>query len=253
MIIVSGEQFNTATILDKYTKNSIERQLLTSLSSGSENYQYDNLGQLEFELKLRKEIVYSAIDLNNSNLEFAIFKKSKCNPKFWIRTENGGFLLNDSVKSSDAISDIFTNGSMYATECATALMIIYYKALLNTYGENSFDKVFTKIFLMSWMVIEPLLREVGNISSVKDILLGDRVYFNNPDFNPKTTEWEGENAIVLPNSLFYGHGIGINEAGSIIHSLNGNRKEGSTQSAYLMKSAGRPNFIKLYENYKSVS
>ena len=77
--------------------------------------------------------------------------------------------------------------------------------------------------------------------------MGDRRYFDNPDVDPVTPEWQGENVIVLDNSLYYGHGIGIEDANDIIKSLNSNREHGSTQSAFLMDSASRPNFKKLYD------
>ena len=58
---------------------------------------------------------------------FATFRKSKCNLDFWNRTDEGGFVLKDGVKASEAIHDIFANSPKYATECATAMMIVYIK------------------------------------------------------------------------------------------------------------------------------
>ncbi len=51
--------------------------------------------------------------------------------------------------------------------------------------------------------------------------------------------------IELGGGLFYGHGIGIRDAGSIIRSLNRNRVDGATRSAYLMDAAGRPDYRRL--------
>lgn len=253
MLFISNTAFNITTIINEYPKSSIERQLLNKMSTSTEKYQYDNLNQLKFELSLRKEIVGTAISLNNSGLAFADFKYSKCNSKYWVRTDNGGFLLNISAEPSEAINDIYTNGDKYAAECATAIMIIYYRALLNIYGSKLFNKVFYKIYLMDWVVTEPLLEDVSTLRSTADILLGDRGYFNNPDFNPATPEWQGENVIVLPDSLYYGHGIGITTADMIIQDLNSRRRENAAWSAYILNSAGRPNFKKLFTNYQSVS
>ncbi len=58
----------------------------------------------------------------------------------------------------------------------------------------------------------------------RDYLPGDCVYLKNPDHDLATPEWQGENAILLGNNLFYGHGIGITTAQGIIDELNSNRK-----------------------------
>lgn len=245
MITVSGYLFNISSIANDYPANSFEMHLLNKMIASSEEYQYNNLNQLKFELDLRKEIVNTSIDLNNSDLAFSNFNESKCNPEYWFRTNNGGFKLKEGVNPNEAIIDIFVNGSKYATECATALMIVYYKALLNTYSNELFNKLFPKIYLMDWDVTEPLLIDVTFLHKTKDILPGDRGYFENPDFDPATPEWQGENVIILPDSMYYGHGIGITTSEEIIQALNSTRIAGATQTAYLLDSIGRPNFKKL--------
>lgn len=249
MIVVSGTSFDISGIINDYPENGIERLLLDKMHRSNDTYLYDNLSQLKFELDYRREIVNTAVNLNNSEFGFSNFKNSKCNLKYWNRTDNGGFSKITGVKSSDAINDIFINGNEYTTECATAIMIVYYKGLLNIYGDDLFNKLFPKIYLMDWDVTEPLLKEVANPQIPADILLGDRVYFSNPDFDPKAPEWVGENAIVLPDSMYYGHGIGIETSVVIIQDLNSRRKEGATQSAYFEDLAGRPDFNKLASVY----
>ena len=203
----------------------------------------------KFELNLRQEIVNAAAALNNSDLSFADFKDSRCNPAYWSRTDNGGFLLREGVPPGEAIGDIFTNGDKYATECATAMMIVYYKALRSIYGDEKFNALFPEIYLMDWDVTEPLLREVTVAQPAADVLPGDRQYFKNPDFDPETPEWQGENVMVLPDSKYYGHGIGIVTADVIISDLNSRRREGASRSAVLLDSVWRPDFEKLSEHY----
>ncbi|MPN63583.1 Protein-glutamine gamma-glutamyltransferase [bioreactor metagenome] len=127
------------------------------------------------------------------------------------------------------------------------MVILYYKALLEVFGDELFDATFPKITLMNWHALDPLIREVGIPRPVADVLLGDRGYFDNPDVDPETPQWQGENVIVLPDDLYYGHGIGIRTADEMIRALNGNRFEGATQSAEFLDSLARPNFKKLYQ------
>jgi len=249
MILIAGDTLDISTITNQYSENSIERQLLDKMAASTEQYEYDSLNILMFELRLRKEIIKYATELNNSNLFFADFDKSRCNPLYWQRTDNGGFHLKTEAKPSAAINDIFNNGSEYATECATAIMIVYYKALLSVFHEDAFNKLFPSIYLMDWDVTEPLLKEVVTPRKVKDMLIGDRGYFFNPDVDPAFPEWQGENVFVLPDSMYYGHGIGIATSEDIINALNAKRKKNATQSAYLLDSVGRPNFKELYNAY----
>lgn len=44
-----------------------------------------------------------------------------------------------------------------------------------------------------------------------DLVPGDLVYFKNPQVNPATIEWQGENTIYLGNFFFYGHGVGVKQ------------------------------------------
>ena len=253
MVIVSGQPLDISTLDQEYPEKSFEKLLLSELSESTEKYLYSSLDQLKFELQLRKEIVNAAKALSNSKFSFAVFHKSECNPEFWERTFNGGFKLKKDVKPSDAINDIFTNGDQYATECATAMIIVYYKALLTIFQEELFNKEFSDIYLMNWHSIDPLLRDVGIPKKVTDILPGDRGYFSNPDVNPKTPEWQGENVIVLPDDRYYGHGIGITTADKIINALNDNRKKDATESAQFLDTVSRPNFKKIFDVYHSAS
>lgn len=249
MIILPDRPFDISALVNEYPENSVERQLLYAMSEGAGRYAYDSLNQLKFELILRKEIVNAAKALYKSGLSFSTFHKAKANPEYWNRTQNGGFRLKQEAEPAAAIEDIFTNGRAYATECATAMVIVYYRALSNVFGKERFNELFPEIYLMNWRIEEPLLREIGAPEQAADILPGDRGYFSNPDVNPETPQWVGENVIVLPDSLYYGHGIGIATADRMISSLNANRRTDTTQSAYFLDSVGRPDFKRLSDIY----
>lgn len=195
---------------------------------------------LDFERRMRDSIVESAEALNASGVDFATFDDSRGNPQFWTLTEIGGLQLNPGVKPSDGIKDIFQNGHLYAFECATAMVIVLYRATMETIGEEAFNTYFTDLFLWDWNYDENL-RLITNYNK-EQIQRGDIVYFKNPDHAPNKPEWQGENAVKLGDDLFYGHGIGITTGEIIIASLNQERVPGSTTSAYFMDQSLHPDF-----------
>jgi protein-glutamine gamma-glutamyltransferase len=249
MIIINRERFDPSPLLGEYAAGSLERLTLERISASQMTYAYDNLNQLRFELRMRREIVNAAIALNGTRLSFTVFQHSRCNPEYWVRMPDGGFALRNDVKPSDAIRDIFLQSSLYGTECATAMVIVYYKALLEIFPEDAFNKTFTEIHLMNWQRIERQLREIGRIRQSSTYLPGDRRYVANPDVNPLTPELQGENVIDLGDGRFYGHGFGIHTVDVFIAGLNANRRPGAERSAYLMDTVSFPNFRILSDLY----
>ncbi|WP_416175822.1 protein-glutamine gamma-glutamyltransferase [Clostridium sp.] len=248
MIRIDGNKVNINSILNLYNIKSIERNILEILYKSSENYTYSSEEDLRFELFFRKNTVQASLDLYKSNFNFKIFRKSKCNTMFWERTKQGGFLLKSDALPSNAINDIYKNGELYGTECATAIVIVYYKACLDSLGEKTFNDTFPKIYLMNWHYVDENLG-LDTTDYVEDLIPGDCRYFKNPDVNPMTPQWQGENVIFMGNGLFYGHGIGIKTGDEIISKLNSVRIAGANESAYLLDSATRPNFKRLFYIY----
>ncbi len=239
MIQLAGMPFQQG---DLWSSGSIERMIFQRIIEDTIIYSYQSIGELSFELKLRKNILLSARAMNQSNVRFESFSKSFCNPQYWHLMKSGGFLLLNGEKPSDAIKDIYTNSLQYAFECATAILIIYYHAILNVLGESLFNQFFQNIYLYGWHA-DP---DLGiNATYTTHLLPGDVVYFNNPDFDPKTPYWRGENAVVLGDGTYFGHGLGILTADQMILALNQVRKTGSNQSAYLTNKIGRPSFTYL--------
>lgn len=250
MIIISGNIVTRDKIVAEYPPNSLERKIAEQLASSEDVYNYDSLNQLNFDIKLRVNIVEAARQLDESNMSFTTFRKSECNEKYWQRTKAGGFLLKEHVKPSDAIKDIFINGSKYGTECATAIVIIYYKALVNVLPEELFNKMFPIIYLLGWRYISRKLY-IEEYINVTEFFPGDCQYFKNPDVNPATPQWKGENVINLGAGTYFGHGIGIEDANGIIEVLNDHRKRGATESAFLTDSATRLNSNQIFDKYYS--
>ncbi len=249
MIIIDNKPARLSDLAGIYAEGSIGRTIVDILSASEKKYAYRSLDELKFEIRLREAIVGAAKQLQKSNMAFEVFRESRANPAYWIRRDEGGFLLKAGAKASEAVADIFENGSMYGTECATAMQIVYLKALLDVFPEAAFNRMFKNIYLMNWHSINRYLRQTGAMSAQADYLPGDRRYFANPDVDPETPEWQGENVIDLDSGLYYGHGIGTHKAETFIRELNRNRKSGATREAYLVPKAGRPDFKRLYELY----
>ena len=250
MIKYAGIEINPQSLLSQYPRGSAEIEIIEKLSKSSKVYDYSSEDELIFEIGLRRNIINASLALYRGRLGFRTFHESKCNEAFWERLENGGFVLKKDIKPSDAINDIFNNTRKYATECATAIVMIYYKAVLEAYSEALFNKAFLEITLMNWQQLDEILG-VATYRKLSDYIPGDCRYFRNPDVNPLTPEWQGENAIDLGNGSYYGHGIGVGNQDRIIAALNANRIEDAQASAYLMDTATRPDFIGLYQYKKN--
>ena len=202
--------------------------------------QYASINHLQFEGKLRFCIITAAKSLYQSGAQFAVFEKSRCNPNFWNRTQTGGFLLKSGVSPHQAIADIFINGQLYAFECATAIVIIMYRAISEAIGSTVFNQLFPTIMLHDWN-FDQNLRLIQK-EGIQYAQPGDVIYFVNPDVSMNTPEWQGENTIMLESNLYYGHGVGIKTKEEIIAELNRFRKPNSTVSAFQLNRVIHPDF-----------
>src|SRR5690606_4632364 len=61
-------------------------------------HHYSTIDALKFELKMRRLTTDACLAMYQSGVQFATFRNSRCNPRFWIRTNNGGFLLRNDVQ-----------------------------------------------------------------------------------------------------------------------------------------------------------
>lgn len=150
-------------------------------------------------------------------------------------------MLRSGISPAAAIRDIFLNGPNYGFECATAVIILMYKGVLDTLGESEFNRLFPDLLLYSWHSDSDLGMTQDDIESYHS-RPGDVLYFKNPEVNPEKREWQGENVIKLDVDLYYGHGIGIKPAREIIAALNRQRRQGATESAYLMDMVIYPDY-----------
>lgn len=236
MIIVAG-----GIPVDTFGMTPLEREIVEQKNRSATSYHYESMESLRFELRLRAAIVDASVAMQKSDVVFRSFKKSFCSEAYWTRTENGAFQQKPFVGPSDAIRDIYVNGHLYGFECATAVIIVLYKAVLETIGTEAFDRLFADLYLYSWHHDSDL--RLITVYGKQEVFPGDIVYFKNPDVDPEMIQWQGENAVKLQAALYFGHGIGITNAEGIIAKLNRYRKPGSTESAYLLDEATYPNFF----------
>ncbi|WP_379128385.1 protein-glutamine gamma-glutamyltransferase [Paenibacillus sp. sgz500958] len=204
------------------------------------SFYYQSPEAIEFERRMRKAMVENAQALDASGAKFATFEESRGNEVYWMRTDNGGFQLKDNVLPSDGIRDIFRNGYLYGFECATAVVVVLYKATLDMIGDDAFNRNFNDLYLWNWHLHSNM--KLIRTHHKSEMLPGDLVYFKSPDHDPDKPEWQGENAVLLGDDRYFGHGIGIESAEGIITSLNVERVPGSTTSAYLTDDALHPDF-----------
>ena len=243
MLIISGRQANPAVLADEWGLNRVQREVVQRMAASGEEFVYPSPELLQFELKMRDHLVRSAIALYESGIAFSTFENSRANPVYWDRTELGGFRLRTGVPPSQGIINIFQEGRKYATECATAMVIILYHAVLQSIRREDFERMFADILLYDWRYDQDLDLQTTRTTT---FLPGDILYFANPDHNPDKPQWQGENAVDLGRGMYYGHGAGIRDAESMIEFLNEQRRYGATRSAYLVPQATRPGFAYLF-------
>ncbi|MCQ5457527.1 protein-glutamine gamma-glutamyltransferase [Bacillus paralicheniformis] len=234
MISVSGYWLRPEDI-EKLNVSQTQRDIANRMLAMPSRYRYGSISELLFELRFRVHTVESARELINSGAKFATFSKTYGNEEFWRVTPEGALELKYRAPASKAIRNIFESGSLYAFECATAIVIIFYMALLKTIGDQTFDRNYQRIILYDWHYERlPIYTDKGN-----DYLPGDCLYFKNPEFDPERPQWRGENAILLENNLYAAHGLGILSGETIIEKLNGLRKPHAQTSAYLLSQVTR--------------
>jgi protein-glutamine gamma-glutamyltransferase len=242
MIVIAEERQDVESLLRRRPWHRVQREMIDRMVTSQAVFAYPSFEEFQFELELRYQIVQSAKALHESGAAFALFERTKCNEQYWDLTEYGGCQLKEGIQPSVAIQDLFENGRKYAYECSTAMVIVWYHAILQTLGPQPFNQLFANTLLYDWQFDKDLGVKVEN---AEVILPGDVVYFDNPDHDPRMPEWRGENAVYLGRGLYYGHGVGISDAEEMISFLNGVRARGATRSAYLMDQVARPDFAYL--------
>ena len=83
-------------------------------------------------------------------------------------------------KPSEALRDIFSNGKAYSFECATAMMVIYHKAILDHIGDEAFDRLFSEprnLKFFRWQVEDSDFTEVKRLAHRPSKLMPGSHYY----------------------------------------------------------------------------
>lgn len=140
------------------------------------------------------------------------------------------FRSREGVRASEALQDLFLQPELYSFECATAKALAFHKGLLQLWGPEKFDRVFTPLRLGPnelRVSLAPYVEFVGRglLPDEKHraaLPVGAGVYFKNWGATQATRDigWGGENAIYLGGDQFWGHGIGIASESAILAALD---------------------------------
>lgn len=239
MILIEGTSYIT---FGEGTLTELELAIFKKKQTSPYEYPYDSIHSLLFELHMRTQIMKSAKELSRAGVYFAGFERTLCNPTYWHLTSEGRFQLNSGVAPQDAIRDIFTNSGSYGFECSMAVIVVLYHALLQSIDPGQFDALFADLLLFDWDS-NSKLNLIDRINN-EEAVMGDVLYFENPDVEQLLPWWKGENVVLLENDLYYGHGhgLGIASGEEVVNVLNKYRMPGSTKSAYLTDRYVHPDF-----------
>ncbi|NOU68595.1 protein-glutamine gamma-glutamyltransferase [Paenibacillus sp. LMG 31461] len=239
MIVIEGI---SKIAFEEGTLSELELAIYQKKQNSPFMYRYDSVFTLLFELYMRTQIVESSSLLSKSGVYFADFKNTLCNQTYWTITDQGKFQLKSDVAPQDAIRDIFTNGTSYGFECSMAVVVVLYKAILESIDPRHFDILFSDLLLFNWHSNSNLRLIDRTIH--EESVMGDVLYFENPEYDPMIPWGKGENVVMMGKGLFYGHGYGLGIATSkeVITVLNKHRIPGSTISAYLADRYVHPDF-----------
>ncbi|MDU0205850.1 protein-glutamine gamma-glutamyltransferase [Paenibacillus sp. MAH-36] len=239
MIVIEGINYIS---FGEGTLSELELAIFQKKQASPYEYRYDSIHDLLFELHMRTQIMESAKELSRAGVYFAGFQKTLCNPTYWHLTSEGRFQLNRGVAPRDAIRDIFENGGSYGFECSMAVIVVMYNALLNSIDPGQFDRLFAGLLLFDWHS-NGKLNLIDRFNN-EEAVMGDVLYFENPEVEELLPWWKGENVVLLENDLYYGHGhgLGIASGEEVINVLNKYRMPGSTKSAFLTDRYVHPDF-----------
>ncbi|MHC4831130.1 MAG: peptidoglycan-binding protein [Planctomycetota bacterium] len=230
-----GETLVGAKILDLDQDGVLDPEDLLFTEGADGTVDVKQIGTaLRDDLKIQKCMVEACEAMDAAGHEFALIKDHYANEDFFTMERGGVFKLKPGTNPSDAIDDIFANPDEYGFECATAMVIVYYKAMKDMIGDKDFDAIMGDLKIGPW-VNERDLDSIQSVSGSGQTESdgthkpkpGEYRYIRNWDVSKKgkAAGWQGENVIYMGNGKYYGHPFGEASADAIVSHLNGHRKK----------------------------
>ena len=250
MIIIASAVYDPAPDLPaieyKLGKDMVEA--LNTMHNGGRPpvHYYATKAQLMFELNLRDNATEEIAKANASedNLRYPTRSGDPADgwldPKYWDKVGFYQFFPAPGATSAPAVRSIF-GGKDNVLECNSAMVAVEYGSMLDTMGNDAFNKRVADGGLIispyhlppSGVDQHPLYKqgmiETVMITSTKDLIPGDWVYFRNiADYLTKHPNgfWSGEHTLYLGDGKFQGFGTTVLTEGALREKLLDHYNEG---------------------------
>jgi protein-glutamine gamma-glutamyltransferase len=256
------EHLKGAKVLDANFDGKLDKNDLVFTKDASGKVNVEKIGQaLCDKVRIGAAMVEAAYAMDAAKHDFD--GTLKANPTFWKNPggEMATMTLKPGKRASEAIRDIFANPDKYQFECATALVILRYKAMLELLGEKDFDRICKDLKVGPWdqedhaaktWKVEGKASDGSKVEATKDDIArlkpGDYTYFKNWSVSLAgyNAGWQGENVIFLGKGMYYGHPFGVISGQEIVDYLNEHRNPRAKREASLMDVRARidPSILK---------
>lgn len=199
---VLDEHLKGAVLLDADFDGKLEHTDKIVLEKDGET-QVVELGEnARNKLAISTALVNASHDMAQAGHSFAGFEQTTFSERYWEPNgENATFELKEGVSPSEAVQDIFANPGNYQFECATAIVITQYKAMLDSLGPQTFDQICGDLKIGPWKNEGHLedarlhLGDSGGRASPQfaaGLKPGDYTYFKNWAFRRKVAPQAGK-------------------------------------------------------------
>ncbi|HEX2690415.1 MAG TPA: hypothetical protein VHN14_27560 [Kofleriaceae bacterium] len=250
MIIITTTAYDPAPDLPgieyKYGKDMVEALVAMHNGGRPPVHEYATKAQLMAELTLRDKAIEEMAKANASedNLRYPTRSgdpaDGQLDPKYWNKVGFYQFLLALGARPAPAMRSIF-GGKDNVLECNSAMVAVEYGSMLETMGNDAFNKrmaggslIVSPYYLPPWRGKQhPLYKEgmieTVMITSTKDLIPGDWVYFRNiADYLIKHPGgfWSGEHTLYLGDGKFQGFGTTVLTESEMVEKLLANYNAG---------------------------